>query len=131
MAMIGRLRRNSSFVFRRGLLDHFAHSFRQQRKAVAWKLNNPRINQITFKTLRHFNATMEYRRTRDILHVKHVLGYKRIEYTLLYTHLVDMGSDEYTSKVARNAEEACKLVEAGFEFVCNTPENLMVFRKRK
>jgi len=44
---------------------------------------------------------------------------------------VDFGSEEYISKVARNADEACNLVEAGFEFVCNTPDNLIVFKKRK
>jgi len=35
------------------------------------------------------------------------------------------------SKVAKNAEEACELVEAGFEYVCSTPDDLMVFRIRK
>ena len=34
-------------------------------------------------------------------------------------------------KVAKKAKEACKLVEAGFEYVCTTPDNLMLFRKRK
>jgi hypothetical protein len=35
------------------------------------------------------------------------------------------------SKVSKNAEEACVLIEAGIEFVCNTPDEFMVFRKRK
>jgi hypothetical protein len=38
---------------------------------------------------------------------------------------------EYASEVATNAQEACKLIEAGFEYVCTTPENIMIFRKRK
>jgi len=50
---------------------------------------------------------------------------------LIYTHLIDFGEDEWISKVARNAEEVCELVEASFEFVCSTPEDFMVFRKRK
>jgi hypothetical protein len=33
--------------------------------------------------------------------------------------------------VASNIEEAQKLIEAGFEYVCTTTENLMLFRKRK
>jgi len=31
---------------------------------------------------------MEYHKTKDILHVKRVLGHKRIENTMVYTHLV-------------------------------------------
>jgi len=34
-------------------------------------------------------------------------------------------------EVVKQVEEACQLVEAGFEYVCTTPENLMIFRKRK
>jgi len=33
--------------------------------------------------------------------------------------------------VAKTAEEAEKLVESGFDYICITPEALMVFRKRK
>ena len=131
LSMMNKLERGKIYVFNNGLLDHFAQNFRQQRKAVAWKLNNSRINQINFKTLRHFKATMEYHKTKDILHVKYLLGHKRIENTLIYTHLVDFGNDEYVSKVAKNATEACQLVEAGFDFVCSTPDGLIVFRKRK
>jgi len=74
---------------------------------------------------------MEYHKTRDILHVKYILGHKRIENTLVYTHLVDFGSDEYASKVAKNADEACQLVEAGYDYVCNTADGYSIFRKRK
>jgi len=35
-----------------------------------------------------------------------VLGHKNIMNTLIYTQLVDFKTDEYISKVARNAEEA-------------------------
>jgi len=44
---------------------------------------------------------------------------------------VNFESDDFISKVAKNAEDACKLAEAGFEYVCTTPESLLVFRKRK
>lgn len=60
-----------------------------------------------------------------------ILGHKRIQNTLVYTQLVDFKNDGYVSKVAKNAEEACELIEAGFEYVCTTPENLMIFRRRK
>ena len=74
---------------------------------------------------------MEYHRTKDILHVMRVLGHKNIKNTLVYTHLVDFGEDQYVSKIAGNADEASKLVESGFEFVCTTPDDLMVFKIRK
>jgi hypothetical protein len=38
--------------------------------------------------------------------------------------------DEYYSAIANNVEEAKKLIETGFENVCNH-ENVMLFRKRK
>jgi integrase len=91
---------------------------------------NPRINRTSFKTLRHWKATMEYHRTRDILHVMNILGHKNIKNTLIYTHLVNVHDDEYVSKVAWNLEEACKLVEAGFEYVTEF-EGAKVFKKRK
>jgi len=102
----------------------------RQRKRVASKLKNPRINRITFHTLRHFKATMEYQRTKDILHVKRLLGHRNINNTLIYTHLVDFEALEYVSKVATSIEEACKLVDAGFEYVCDV-DGAKIFRKPK
>ena len=61
---------------------------------IAQKLENSRISLISFKTLRHFKATMEYHRTKDILHVMHMLGHKSLKNTLVYTHLIDFESDE-------------------------------------
>lgn len=81
-------------------------------------------------TFWHWHATMEYYKTKDILYVMRRLGHKRIENTLLYTQLVQFESDDYHSAVAENVDEAKKLIEAGFEYVC-TYESQMLFRKRK
>jgi len=65
---------------------------------------------------------MEYHRTKDILYVKQVLGHKRIENTLIYVQLAEelfKDQIEYVSKVAKTEGEACTLMEAGFEFVCD------------
>ena len=72
----------------------------------------------------------EYHRTKDILHVMRLLGHKNIANTLIYTQLVEFESDEYCSAVANNVDEAKKLIEAGFEFVCSHNDT-MLFRKRK
>jgi len=74
---------------------------------------------------------MEYAKTKDILHVMKILGHKSIQNTLVYTQLIDFKSDEYVCKTAENAKEAAQLVEGSFEYVCTTPEGIMLFRKRK
>jgi len=121
---------NSERIFSKHLRT-IRRLFQKQRSTIARKLQNPRLLQIHFHTFRHWKATMEYAKTKDILHVMNILGHKRIQNTLIYTQLVDFKNDEYVSKVAKNAKEACELIEAGFEYVCTTPENLMIFRKRK
>jgi len=91
---------------------------------------NPRLLRISFHTLRHFKATIEYHKTKDILHAMRVLGHKNIKNTLIYTQLVNFQDDEYISKVAWTLEEGCKLVKAGFEYVTEI-EGGKIFRKRK
>jgi integrase len=105
--------------------------FYRKRKQIAAKLCNPRLLQISFHTFRHWKATMEYAKTKDILHVMKLLGHRNIKNTLVYTQLVNFESDEYVCKAARSHEEAAQLVEGGFEYVCTTPEGVMLFRKRK
>lgn len=130
IAMLKALPVKNDYVFRSGSLRHLADNFRKQRKRIAYKLKNPRIKRISFKTLRHFKATMEYAKTKDILHVKEILGHKNINNTLKYTHLVNFKTDEYISKAAKTVEEAQKLIEAGFEYVCDF-DGVKLFRKRK
>jgi integrase len=111
-------------------MEAFRRLYAAQRRTIAEKVQNPRIERITFKTLRHFKATMEYHRTKDILHVMQVLGHKNIRNTLVYTHLVNFQTDEYVCKVARTVEEARQLVEDGFDYV-TVVEDVKLFRKRK
>ena len=81
--------------------------------------------------MRHWKATMEYHKTKDILHVKNLLGHKNIQNTLIYTQLVNFESDEYHARVAEELKEKCELIEAGFEHVATDPDGTMYFRKRK
>ena len=110
--------------------DLMRRNFAKQRKRITAKLKNQRIKQITFHTFRHWKATMEYHKTRDILHVKEILGHKSLDNTMLYTQLISFKDNEFTANVAHSEEEACKLVEAGFEYVCDFDRN-KIFRKRK
>jgi hypothetical protein len=59
-----------------------------------------------------------------------MLGHKNIQNTLLYTQLVNFENDEFHSATAQNVQEAQKLVEAGFEHVCDF-NDVKLFRKRK
>ena len=116
-------------------LKHHRDHFRLQRKRVAHKLKNPRLLRLTFKTFRHWKATMEYHRTKDILHVKGILGHINIQNTLRYITLARelfKGQQDYISKVAHTVKEASALVEAGFEYVTGEyNDGGKIFRKPK
>ena len=129
VSMLSAMLKDSAKVFNSNT-DVMRRNFTRQRKRIAAKLKNPRINQITFHTFRHWKATMEYHKTKDILHVKELLGHKSINNTLIYTQLVSFEDDEFTARVAHSEKEACELVEAGFEYVCDFNGNKL-FRKRK
>jgi len=136
LAMLNALPRKSINVFHdpeadpiRSLED-FRRTFINQRHRVAERLQNPRLLQISFKTLRHWKATMEYHKTKDILHVMRLLGHENIQNTLVYTHLVEFHDSEFICKVARTVEEAKALVESGFDYVTEV-EGVKLFRKRK
>jgi len=62
------------------------------------------------------------------------LGHKKIEDTLLYVQLAETifkeTTDEFTVRVAKSLDDACNLLEAGFEYVTDMDE-VKLFRKRK
>ena len=84
IAMLNQLPRQPTYIFRRANQDpitslHGARrNFERQRKRLAVRLQNPRLMQIHFHTLRHYKATSEYHKTKDILHVMQLLGHKNI-----------------------------------------------------
>ncbi len=73
---------------------------------------------------------MEYYKTRDILHVKEVLGHKSLNNTMLITQLISFKDDDFSVVISHTEEEACKLIEAGFEYFCDFNGNKL-FKKRK
>jgi len=107
-----------------------AETFRRQRNKLAIQLQNPRIKQIHFHTLRHLKATTEYYKTKDILHVKYILGHKRLDTTSRYAHYQAFHTDEYTCKIATNETEAINLIENGFRYEVEI-DGHKLFRKRK
>jgi integrase len=104
--------------------------YRRMRNNLATKLQDPTIKQIRLYDFRHFKASMEYHKTKDLLYVKALLGHKDLRTTLRYTQLLELGNDEYTCKVAKTLEEATNLIENGFEYVTEM-DDIKLFRKRK
>jgi len=127
--MLNSLPKDSQKVFQ-GSQRHFVRGYRRQRKRIAFKLGNDRINKISFKTFRTFKASTEIAKHRTLKEVQYMLGHKSIVSTDYYVQLVSFGSDDYTSQAVKNVEEAQKLIEAGFEYVCSF-EDVKLFRKRK
>jgi len=69
-AMLNSIPKRNKRVFGKSTLATLRKNFMQQRQRTAFNLQNPRIKRITFHTLRHWKATTEYHKTKDILHVK-------------------------------------------------------------
>jgi len=83
---IQQLPRKSEYVFP-GIIHIFYQTFGKHKKAIAHKLNNPRITQITLCSLRHLKGTMEYHKTKDAFHVRDLLGHKSVITTETYVHM--------------------------------------------
>lgn len=132
--MLNALPRTSQRMFGDVPLKYMGINFVRIRRRVATKLQNPRIKQTTWCSIRHWKGTMEYHKTKDILHVMKTLGHKTIRNTLIYIDLENAifqaQNDEFTVRVAKTPEEIKGLMEVGFEYVCEK-EGLMFFRKRK
>lgn len=136
LKMLEALPRKSLRVFGDGPINSMKTTFMKARRRLAAKLQNPRLLQIHFHTLRHWKATMEYHRTKDPLHVMQFLGHKKLDSTLLYVQLEERlfktEDDNFICKVAHNVGEAIALIEAGFEYVTGEyADGGKIFRKRK
>jgi integrase len=133
VGMLQRLPKESERIFNTRL-NVKQNTFMQTRKKAARALQNPRILKIKFHTFRHWKATTEYHKTKDILHVMKLLGHRNIKNTLIYidleTVLFSGQSDEFHVKTAETIEEACKLAEVGFDYF-TTIDTVQIFRKRK
>ncbi len=77
---------------------------------------------------------MYYHKTRDILKVKELSGHVNVNNTLIYLHLeralFNLESYEFNVKTPKTVEEASKLLEVGFDYVCDL-DDFKLFRKRK
>jgi len=131
LSMLNVQTKKGSRIFGTYPLSGYRTSFTRQRAAAATKLGNPRILQITFHTFRHWKATMDYHKHKDIIRVMKMLGHKSIKNTMVYTQLVEFDEDDqYVCKVAMTTKEATELVTSGFDYVCTMDDGGRLFRKR-
>ncbi|WNZ28734.1 MAG: tyrosine-type recombinase/integrase [Candidatus Bathyarchaeota archaeon] len=110
--------------------DAISHVFMRIRNRLTKKLCEPKLKKDRLYDLRHYFATMFYHRTKDILLVKEKLGHKKLETTLIYTHLINFSDDEFVVRMASNVDEATILIEIGFEYVTEM-DGVKIFKKRK
>ena len=87
------------------------------------------------RTLDIQGATLEAHRTKDPFAVQAILRHRNIANTMKYIHLARLlfsDDQNYISRVATNAKEACLLVDAGFEYVTGEyDDGGKIFRKPK
>jgi integrase len=108
----------------------YKNALRVVTNRLAVQQQDPRFRLIHPHSFRHFKGTMEYAKTKDLVHVMQVLGHRNCQNTLIYTHLAAFEGDEFHHAVAKTIEEAGKLVDSGFEFVCDF-NGEKLFKKRK
>jgi integrase len=132
--MLNALPRQDVRVFGPSTTYSMKNTFIRSRRKLSIKLQNPRLLDIHFHTLRHWKATMVYHNTKDLLHTMAFLGHKKSDNTLLYVQLDEKlfndQDDKWTIKAVHNEQEAIDLGEVGFEpyLVIN---GVQLVRKRK
>ena len=96
-------------------------SFYDSRKRIAHKLQNLRLMNIGFHTLRHWKATMLYHQTKDVLYVMNILGHKKLDTTYYYIRIYNQiykpqQPNQFITKIASTKEERIELRNNGWTF---------------
>lgn len=111
--------------------ENISESYRKLRNRLAKNLQDPTLRTIRLYDFKHFKASMEYHKTKDLLYIKQLLGHKDLRTTLRYTQLLEnLGNDEYHCKTAKTINEATQLIEVGFQYVTEI-DGTKLFKKRK
>jgi len=131
--MLQALPKTNDYIFSNTSLDNHRWRYDRQKTTLAKKLQNPRLKQIHFHTFRHYYATKLFSETKSLPIVMEKLGHRNINSTMVYTHIVefDEESQNYHHAIAKDEKEAGQLIDNGWTYICTTPQNIMMFRKRK
>jgi integrase len=133
LARLNTLPKTNQYIFGKNNPNSIRWTFDQQKTRLAQKLQNPRLKQIHFHTLRHYYATRIYNESKSLIEVQAKLGHRNINSTMVYTHIVqfDEESQNYNHAIARDEKEAGELIDNSWTYILTTPQNIMIFRKRK
>jgi integrase len=129
------LPKNNERLFRKRPKNSRSSAFHNRMIRLAKIHNNPRMLKIHFHTFRHCKALREYHKTRDILHVRSILGHRSIKttyrYVRLYTQIYKpQQPNNFITKIASTKEERCELINDGWELIDKDNED-WYFRKPK
>jgi integrase len=107
-------------------------TYSSMRKRTAEKLQQPTLNKVSLYSIRHYFASKLYQKTKSIVEVQRALGHKRIQQTLTYIHTITDGfeDEDFITAVAKTPEEACQLIENGFE-KADEFDGIHIYKKRK
>jgi hypothetical protein len=99
-------------------------------------INQAAKSQTKTNTIPHIKTLQSNQRIRnDKKHTPHkeILGHRNINSTLVYTHLVpvDDEAENYHHATAKDEKEAGELIEQAWQYVCTTPQGIIMFRKAK
>jgi integrase len=117
-------------LFGRTTAAQYGNKYRERRNTLAKKLNDPSIHTIRLYDFRHYFCTKKLYDLNNPYTVMVLMGHKKLQTTQRYMHLLNYGDEEYTAAGATTADEAKKLIEAGFQYI-TTIEGIQLFRKRK
>jgi integrase len=90
IAKLFALTRKCAYVFKvqdSSKFVSFARYFYKARFRISRELQNPTIDRINLKSLRHFKASQTYYQTKDLLYTQKILGHRSISSTMVYVHL--------------------------------------------
>jgi integrase len=111
----------------KGNTNNYSSTYQEMRNRLADKLHDPTIRTIRLYDFRHYFATMEYARTRDILWVKQQMGHKHVgdDHDMHNSSTYPM-----MNGLAKQPPTLTKqlLIEAGFDYITEMDE-LKIFKK--
>ena len=110
----------------------FSQIYRKTRIKVAKNVNDPTINKIRLYDFRHYFGTKTYQKTQNVAITAHALGHnwKNTQIYVDIQAILNSIEEEYTSATAKTVQEACKLIDQGFQHVTDF-QGVAIFRKRK
>jgi integrase len=109
----------------------YSKMFRMSRNNLADKLHDPTLKNIRLYDFRHYFATMLYKKTNNLLQVMQQLGHRDIKNTIIYTHLINIETDEYDVQATQDRKIGEQLLKDGWEYQYTTPDSYLTYRKRK